>query len=166
MKGTTTLVSLPTTEDPILQEPSRVLLHQSLCGAFLNVGGLAGQAVSTGQRTGSCCCSCCRSAISVGELGGQVPSNCLSAGQLCYTAPSASRQLLYTVCRCLQTAPLHCLLVGHDSSTSNPVRSASFCRGVGWGVEGKQVGSMDEEPQVRGCYNITFICTPTNQETV
>ena len=36
----------------------------------------------------------------------------------------------------------------------------------GWGVEGKQVGSMNEEPQVRGCYNITFICTPTNQETV
>ena len=35
----------------------------------------------------------------------------------------------------------------------------------GWGVEGKQVGSMDEESQVRGCYNITFICTPTNQET-
>ena len=33
----------------------------------------------------------------------------------------------------------------------------------GWGVEGKQVGSMNEEPQVRGCYNITFICTPTNQ---
>ena len=25
---------------------------------------------------------------------------------------------------------------------------------------------MDEEPQVRDCYNITFICTPTNQETV
>ena len=25
---------------------------------------------------------------------------------------------------------------------------------------------MDEESQVRGCYNITFICTPTNQETV
>ena len=41
-----------------------------------------------------------------------------------------------------------------------------ICRGVGWGVEGKQVGSMDEESQVRGCYNITFICTPTNQETV
>ena len=40
------------------------------------------------------------------------------------------------------------------------------CRGAGWGVEGKQVGSMDEEPQVRGCNNITFICTPTNQETV
>ena len=36
----------------------------------------------------------------------------------------------------------------------------------GWGVEGKQVGSMDEESQVRGCYNITLICTPTNQETV
>ena len=36
----------------------------------------------------------------------------------------------------------------------------------GWGIEGKQVGSMGEEPQVRGCYNITFICTPTNQETV
>ena len=25
---------------------------------------------------------------------------------------------------------------------------------------------MNEESQVRGCYNITFICTPTNQETV
>ena len=25
---------------------------------------------------------------------------------------------------------------------------------------------MDEESQVRGRYNITFICTPTNQETV
>ena len=37
------------------------------------------------------------------------------------------------------------------------------CRGVGMG---KQVGSMEEESQVRGCYNITFICTPTNQETV
>ena len=36
----------------------------------------------------------------------------------------------------------------------------------GWGIEGKQVGSMDEESQVRGCYNITFICTPTNLETV
>ena len=38
-----------------------------------------------------------------------------------------------------------------------------ICRGVGMG---KQVGSMDEESQVRGCYNITFICIPTNQETV
>ena len=34
----------------------------------------------------------------------------------------------------------------------------------GWGVE--QVGSMGEEPQVRGYYNITFICTPTNQDVV
>ena len=25
---------------------------------------------------------------------------------------------------------------------------------------------MNEESQVRGCYNITFICTPTNQETM
>ena len=34
-----------------------------------------------------------------------------------------------------------------------------------WGWEwGKQVGSMNEESQVRGCCNITFICT--NQETV
>ena len=36
-------------------------------------------------------------------------------------------------------------------------------RGGEWG---KQVGSINEESQVRGCYkyNITFICT--NQETV
>ena len=40
------------------------------------------------------------------------------------------------------------------------------CREMGMGSWGKQVGSMKEEPQVRGCYNITFICTPTNQETV
>ena len=34
-----------------------------------------------------------------------------------------------------------------------------------WGGEwGKQVGNMDEESQVGGCYNITFIYT--NQETV
>ena len=53
-------------------------------------------------------------------------------------------------------------LLAHCVSTA----PGCVCRGVGWGVEGKQVGSMDEEPQVRGCYNITFICTPTNQETV
>ena len=48
-------------------------------------------------------------------------------------------------------------------------KEKTVCRCVGewgWGIEGKQVGSMDEESQVRGCYNITFICTPTNQETV
>ena len=51
-------------------------------------------------------------------------------------------------------------------SDSTPQDSCSMynnCRGVGIG---KQVGSMDEESQVRGCYNITFICTPTNLETV
>ena len=42
----------------------------------------------------------------------------------------------------------------------------SLCRGVGMGSRGKQVGSMDEQPQVRGCYNITFICIPTSQETM
>ena len=45
-------------------------------------------------------------------------------------------------------------------------RQTDICRGVGMGSRGKQVGSMDEESQVRGCYNITFICTPTNQETM
>ena len=46
-------------------------------------------------------------------------------------------------------------------------RTTYICVGEwGWGVEGKQVGSMDEESRVRGCYNVTFICTPTNQETV
>ena len=38
LKGTTTLISLPTKGDPILQEPSRVLLHQRLSGAFLGAG--------------------------------------------------------------------------------------------------------------------------------
>ena len=35
----------------------------------------------------------------------------------------------------------------------------------GWGIEGKQVGSMDEESQVRGCYNITlFVYQPTRKQ--
>ena len=49
------------------------------------------------------------------------------------------------------------------------IRSSPCLCVAEWGGEdyGKQVGSMNEEPQVRGCYNITFICTtPTNQETV
>ena len=151
----------------ILQEPSKVLLHQRPHGAFLHVGGLAVEAASTGRRTGSCCCSCCRSAISVGEARWSGP---LELPQ-CRTAPLHCPQ-------CLPTAPLHCLPVPPDSSaTLSPGRSwlfyfqscsqaPAFVGEWGWGVEGKQVGSMDEEPQVRGCYNITFICTPTNQETV
>ena len=129
--------------------------------------GLAVEAASTGQRTGSCCCSCCRSGISVGEARWSGP----------FELPRRRTAPLHCP-QCLLTAPLHCLPVPPDSSaTLSPGRcvtlllpillaSASFCRGRGWGVEGKQVGSMDEEPQVRGCYNITFICTPTNQETV
>ena len=76
---------------------------------------LAVQAASTGPRTGSCCCSCCRSAISVGEARWSRPvelPQCRTAPLHC---PSASRQLLYTVSR------LVC-----DSSTSNPDRSARF----------------------------------------
>ena len=42
---------------------------------------------------------------------------------------------------------------------------AYLYRGVGWGVEGKQVGCMNEEPQVRGCYNITFILAAYILET-
>ena len=41
---------------------------------------------------------------------------------------------------------------------------SSVCRGAVWGIEGKQAGSMDEETQVRGCYNITFICTPPTRK--
>ena len=42
----------------------------------------------------------------------------------------------------------------------------SFVGEWGWGVEESRLEAWDEESQVRGCYNITFICTPTNQETV
>ena len=59
--------------------------------------GLAGKAASIGQRTGSCCCSCCTSAVSVGEPGGQVPSNCLSAGQLRYTVSWSVMTLLLPI---------------------------------------------------------------------
>ena len=71
------------------------------------------------------------------KLGGQVPSDCLSAGQLSYTVPvspdnsstlsaGASRQLRYTVSWSV------C-----DSSTSNPARQRQVCREAGWGVEGE-----------------------------
>ena len=154
--------------------------------------GLAGQAASTGPRTGSCCCSCCRSAISVGEARWpdplelphcrwssvvRSPSNCLSAGQLRYTVPvppdssstlsaGASRQLLYTVCRCPQTAPLHCLLVSMWLFLF-PILLASArlvgerggeLREAGW----KHEWRVTTESEVA----ITFICRPTNQETV
>ena len=91
-----------------------------------------------------------------GSFGGWIARHggCSAMLLVVGSAWTASRQLLYTV-SWLVTLLLPVLLA-----------SASFCRGVGWGVEGKQVGSMSEEPQVRGCYNITFICTPTNQETV
>ena len=115
--------------------------------------GLAGQAAGAGPRTGSRCCSCCRSAISVGEARWSGPlelPQCLPTAPL--HCPSASRQLRYTVSWSM------C-----DSSTSNPTRSARLCRGAVW-EWGKQVGSMDEESQVRGCCNITFICTPTRKQ--
>ena len=118
------MVSLPTTEDPILQEPSRVLLHQRPRGAFLHVGGFGWP--GCGPRTGSCCCSCCRSAISVGEARCSGPlelPQCRTAPLHC---PSASRRLLYTVCRCLQTAPLHCLLVGVSLLLSILLAAARF----------------------------------------
>ena len=135
--GTTTLVCLPTTEDPFFRNRRGYCCTNARVERSFMLEGLAGQAASTGPRTGSCCCSCCRSAISVGEARWpdplelpqcrwssvvRSPSNCLSAGQLRYTvqvppdssstlSAGASRQLLYTVCRCPQTAPLHCLLV-------------------------------------------------------
>ena len=42
------LVSLPTTEDPILQEPSRVLLTNARVERSLVSEGLAGQAAGQG----------------------------------------------------------------------------------------------------------------------
>ena len=43
-------------------------------------------------------------------------------------------------------------------------RICSLSVGERGGKWGKQVGSMNEESQVRGCYNITFICTPTRKQ--
>ena len=50
LKDTTTLVSLPTIEDPILQVQLTVLLHQCLHGAFRGVGGLGGGGWVEGGR--------------------------------------------------------------------------------------------------------------------
>ena len=54
--------------------------------------------------------------------------------------------------------------VGNFGVRLHPVRSARFVGELG-GEGGKQVGSTNEESQVRGCYNITFYLY-TNQETV
>ena len=40
-----------------------------------------------------------------------------------------------------------------NQHTRELIGTRNICRGVGMG---KQVGSMDEESQVRGCYNITL----------
>ena len=114
--------------------------------------GLAGQAASTGRRTGSCCCSC-KSAISVGEArwSGPQRTNSVPDSSATLHVPSAPRQLLYTACpQCPQTAPLRCMSpVPPDSSATLSagrcvtlllpvlIASASVCRGVGWGAEGE-----------------------------
>ena len=79
--------------------------------------------------------------------------NAFCYGLFCLAMPSFSVSL----CLCLSLSLYLCLCL------SLSIIYIYICRGVGMG---KQVGSMDEESQVRGCYNITFICTPTNQETV
>ena len=109
-------------------------------------------------------CSC-KSAISVGEARWSGPlelPQCRTAplhscpvppDSSCTLSAGASRQLRYTVSWSGMTLLLPILIA-----------APTFVGEWGWGVEGKQVGSTDEESQVRGCYNITFICTPTNQE--
>ena len=151
-----TLVSLPMTEDPLFRS------HRGYCCTNARVEcpsvleGLADQAAGAGPRTGSCCCSCCRSATSVGEARWSGPPRTASV-------PNSSAPLS----QCLLTAPLHCLPVPPDSSATLSLgRCVTLLLPILLAGVGKQVGSMDEEPQVRGCYNITFICTPTNQETV
>ena len=85
-----------------------------------------------------------------------------------------AKKAAHLSCRCWCLGPLE--RPPDSSSTMLPGRcvtlllpiliaSASFCRGVGWGVEGGRLEAWMQS-QVRGCYNITFICTPTNQETV
>ena len=99
--------------------------------------GLAVEAASTGRTTGSCCCSCCRSAISVGEARWSGPlglPQCRTAPLQCPVPPDssstlsagASRQLRYTVSWSVMTLLLPILLA-----------SASFCRGVGMGSWGE-----------------------------
>ena len=53
------------------------------------------------------------------------------------------------------------------SSYKSGAKSSGLLHAFVWeraGEQGKQVGSMNEESQVRGCYNITF--NYTSQETV
>ena len=119
----------PRREIPFFRNRRGYCCTNALVECSLMLEGLAGQAASTGRRTGSCCCSCCRSAISVDKA-------------------RWSGTLELTQC---WTVLLNCLLVPPDSSsTLSPGRcvtlllpillaSARFCRGVGWGVEGSRL---------------------------
>ena len=82
-------------------------------------------------------------------------------GSTCGSPWSAAEKKHYINFLELKTVLL--ALQSWESLVSGKHVRVMVCRGVGMG---KQVGSMDEESQVRGCYNITFICTPTNLETV
>ena len=59
-----------------------------------------------------------------------------------------------------------CTLNNHASChfIQSHIRCVHACVGELGGEWGKQVGSMNEESQVRGCYNITFICAPTRKQ--
>ena len=104
--GTTTLVSLPTMEDPFLRSRRGYCCTNASVERSLMLEGLAGQAAGAGPRTGSCCCSC-KSAISVGEARWSGPL------QLTQCLPTA---LLHCP-QCLQTALLHCSVPPDSSST-------------------------------------------------
>ena len=80
--------------------------------------------------------------------------------------------ITHCTCRCTCLQPCFSVSVFLNVSVFGYIIARCFSflllyiwRGVGWGVEGSRLEAW-RKSQVRGCYNITFICTPTNQETV
>ena len=90
------------------------------------------------------------------KLGGQVPPNCLSVGLARWSGLHRTVSVQDSSATLSPVPPdsSSALSPGRSVTLLLPVllASASFCRGVGWGVgwivEGKQVGSMNEESEV------------------
>ena len=76
--------------------------------------------------------------------------DCILATRLMHRAVHIGRDVLARICM-------------HSCAHTN-MNNMNTHVGEWDGEGGKQVGSMNEESQLRGCHNITFICTPTRKQ--
>ena len=158
------MVSLPTTEISFFRNRRGYCCTNARVECSFMLEGMAGQAASTRPRTGSCCCSCCRSAISVGEARWSGPlelPQCRTAPLHCPVPPDssstlsagASRQLRYTVSWSVMTLLLPILLA-----------SASFVGEWDGELRGIRLEAWMKSHKSEVAITYFFICTPTRKQ--